>query len=131
MIISRDNRSPRRLPSSVFPWPLGREGARRRVAVHGPVTVNSSELALRAAIGGLGLACINDSVVEPFLRSGQLVAVLRSWSPSFDGYFLIYPGRRQVPSPLRALIETLRAHRTTMRAPTEPGMILPGVLAKV
>jgi DNA-binding transcriptional LysR family regulator len=107
------------------------EGSRRKIAVRGSVTVNSSELALRAAIGGLGLAFINDVVAEPFLRTGQLVAVLRDWAPSFDGYFLIYPGRRQVPAPLRALIDMLRTHRATTRRPTDPGMVFPGTLAKV
>lgn len=106
-----------RLDGALFPWPFVREGTRRRVAVHGPVTVNSSDLALRAAIDGLGLACINATVVEPFLRSGQLVAVLQDWWPSFDGYFLVYPGRRQVPPALRALIETLRVRRTAAPRP--------------
>jgi DNA-binding transcriptional LysR family regulator len=120
-----------RLDGALYPWPFAREATRRRAPVHGPVTVNSSELALRAALGGLGLACLNDAVVEPFLRSGQLVAVLRNWSPSFDGYFLIYPGRRQVPPALRALIDMLRAQRATARRPTDPGMTFPGVLATV
>ena len=120
-----------RLDGALFPWPFMREGTRRKIAVHGAVTVNSSELALRAAIDGLGLAFINDAVAAPFLRSGQLMAVLADWSPSFDGYYLIYSGRRQVPLPLRALIDMLRAHRTVARGPTDPGMILPGVLAKV
>ena len=119
-----------RLNGAVFPWPFVREGTRRRIAVRGPVTVNNSELALRAALGGLGLACVNDAVAEPFVRSGQLLAVLQDWSPSYDGYFVIYPGRRQVPAPLRALIDTLRAQRTVRRA-TDPGMVFPGTLAKV
>jgi DNA-binding transcriptional LysR family regulator len=120
-----------RLDGAPFPWPFMHEGSRRKIAVRGSVTVNSSELALRAAIGGLGLAFINDVVVEPFLRTGQLVAVLRDWSPSFDGYFLIYPGRRQVPAPLRALIDMLRTQRATIRRTTDPGMVFPGTLATV
>jgi DNA-binding transcriptional LysR family regulator len=119
-----------RLDGELFPWPFMREGTRRRIAVHGPVTVNSSELAMRAAIDGLGLAFINDVVAAPFLRSGQLVAMLADWSPSFDGYHLIYSGRRQVPLPLRALIDMLRAQRTAPRGSMDTGMILPGVLAK-
>ena len=107
-----------RLDGALFPWPFMREGTRRKIAVHGAVTVNSSELALRAAIDGLGLAFINDSVAAPFLRSGQLMAVLPDWSPSFDGYYLIYRGRRQVPLPLRALIDMLRAQRLAARCPT-------------
>jgi DNA-binding transcriptional LysR family regulator len=120
-----------RLDGAPFPWPFMHEGTQRKVAVHGRVTVNSSELALRAAVDGLGLAFINDTVAAPFLRSGRLMAVLSNWSPSFDGYFLLYCGRRQVPLPLRALIDMLRAQRTAARGPTDPGMILPGVLAKV
>ena len=89
------------------------------------MTVNGSELALRAAIDGLGLAFLNDTVAAPFLRAGQLMAVLTDWLPSFDGYFLLYSGRRQVPLPLRALIDMLRTQRTTGRGPTDPGMILP------
>ena len=120
-----------RLDGAPFPWPFMHEGSRRKIAVRGSVTVNSSELALRAAIGGLGLAFINDVVAEPFLRTGQLVAVLQGWSPSFDGYYLIYPGRRQVPAPLRALIDMLRTQRATIRRTTDPGMVFPGTLATV
>ena len=46
------------------------------------------------------------------------------------GYFVIYPGRRQVPPPLRALIDTLRAQRTGRR-PVDPGMVFPGTPAKL
>jgi DNA-binding transcriptional LysR family regulator len=35
--------------------------------------------------------------------------VLDDWSPSIDGVFLYYPGHRQVPLALRALIDMLRA----------------------
>lgn len=120
-----------RLDGALFPWPLARDGTRRSTALHGSLTVNSSELALRAALDGLGLAFINDTVAAPFLRSGRLMAVLQDWSPSFEGYFLIHPGRRQVPSPLRALIDTLRARRDVGRKPTDSGMMRPGVLARM
>jgi DNA-binding transcriptional LysR family regulator len=121
-----------RLNGAPFPWPFIREGTRRKVTVHGAVTVNSSELALRAALGGLGFAFVNDTMAEPFLRSGQLVAVLQNWSPAYDGYFLIYHGRRQVPPALRALIDALRGPlRHPARRSTDPGMVFPGTLAKV
>jgi DNA-binding transcriptional LysR family regulator len=120
-----------RLDGELFPWPFVHQGTRRRITVQGPVTVNSSDLALRAAVDGLGLAWLNDAMAAPFLHSGQLVAVLQHCSPAFDGYFLIYPGRRQVPLPLRALIDTLRAQRATPRGSTDPGLVFPGTLAKV
>lgn len=120
-----------RLDGMLFPWPFMHEGTRRRIPVHGPVIVNSSDLALRAAIDGLGLACLSDAVAEPQLRSGQLVAVLQDWSPAFDGYFLIYPGRRQVPLPLRALIDLLRAQRNPAPVLADPGMMFQRTLARV
>jgi len=35
--------------------------------------------------------------------------VLEDWSPAFEGLFLYYPGHRQVPAALRALIDMIRA----------------------
>jgi DNA-binding transcriptional LysR family regulator len=49
-----------------------------------------------------------EPLAEPFLRSGQLVRVLEDWSPSFEGLFLYYPGHRQVPATLRAVIDMIR-----------------------
>ena len=61
----------------------------------------------------MGIAYAAEAVADPFLRSGQLLRVLEDWSPSFEGFFLYYPGHRQVPVALRALIDMLRtAHRS-------------------
>jgi DNA-binding transcriptional LysR family regulator len=73
--------------------------------------VNYPDLAVRAAVDGLGIAYTLESLAEPFLRSGQLVRVLEDWSPSFEGLFLYYPGHRQVPAALRALIDMIRTAR--------------------
>jgi len=93
----------------VFKWPFERNGKSRNVSVSGRVMVNDGELAVRAAVDGLGIAYVLESVAEPFLRSGQLVQVLENWSPAFEGLFLYYPGHRQVPAALRALIDMIRA----------------------
>jgi hypothetical protein len=42
--------------------------------------------------------------------------VLADWSPSFNGLFLYYPGHRQVPVALRALIDMLRSIRGSVPA---------------
>jgi DNA-binding transcriptional LysR family regulator len=70
--------------------------------------VNDANLATRAAVDGLGIALTVEALAEPFLRSGQLVQVLEDWSPSFEGFFVYYPGHRQVPASLRAFIDMLR-----------------------
>jgi len=40
-----------------------------------------------------------------------LVRVLEDSSPSFEGLYLYYPGHRQVPAALRALIDMIRTAR--------------------
>ena len=94
---------------AVFEWAFERDGKSRRIAVDGRVTVNDPDLAMRAAVDGLGIAYMVEALADPFLRSGQLVRVLEDWSPSFEGLFLYYPGHRQVPVALRALIDMLRS----------------------
>ena len=95
----------------MFEWTFERDGKSRQVSVDGRVIVNDIDLAVRAAVDGLGIAYAAEAVADPFLRSGQLVRVLEDWSPSFEGFFLYYPGHRQVPAALRALIDMLRTAR--------------------
>jgi len=90
-------------------WSFERAGKSRKVPVDGRITVNDFALATRAAVDGLGIAYLLTAQAEPYLRSGQLVRVLEDWSPSFEGLVLYYPGHRQVPAALRALIDMLRA----------------------
>jgi DNA-binding transcriptional LysR family regulator len=95
----------------VLAWRLERNGKSRRVSVDGRVMVNDLDFAVRAAVEGLGIAYTLEAVVEPFLRSGQLVRVLEEWSPSFEGLFLYYPAHGQVPAALRALIDMISTAR--------------------
>ena len=97
----------------VFEWPFERRGKSRRIRLDGQVMVNNLDLGLRAAIDGLGITYTAEAFAEPFLRSGQLVRVLEDWAPTIEGLFLYYPGRRQVPAALRALIDMIRAVRAT------------------
>ena len=103
----------------VFVWPFERNRQSRRISIDGRVMVNDPDLAVRAAVDGLGIAYTVEALAEPFLRSGQLVRVLEDWSPTFEGLFLYYPGHRQVPATLRALIDMIRTARP------KPGKSLP------
>jgi DNA-binding transcriptional LysR family regulator len=96
---------------SLYAWQFERHGKWRKVRVSGRVTVNSADLALRAAVDGLGIAYTLEGIAEPFLRSGKLVRVLEEWSPNYQGMSLYYPGHRQIPAALRALIDMMRAGR--------------------
>jgi DNA-binding transcriptional LysR family regulator len=98
----------RHADGAVFDWWFERNGNSQKISVDGRVMVNDPDLAVRAAVDGLGIAYMIEAQAEPFLRSGQLVRVLEDWSPSFEGLFLYYPGHRQVPAALRALIDMIR-----------------------
>jgi DNA-binding transcriptional LysR family regulator len=92
----------------VYEWAFERDGKPRKISVNGRVMLNDADLAVRAAVDGLGITYTLEGWAEPFLRSGQLLRVLEDWSPSFEGFFLYYPSHRQVPAALRALIDMIR-----------------------
>jgi len=78
------------------------------VADNGPLIVDDENLLVQAALDGVGLAFVSDERVTSHLESGALLRVLERWCQPFPGFFLYYPGRRQQPAALAALIETLR-----------------------
>jgi DNA-binding transcriptional LysR family regulator len=110
---------------SVFKWRFDKNGQSRQISVEGRVMVDNPNLVVRAALDGLGIAYTIEPLADVFLRSGQLVRVLEDWSPSFEGFFLFYPGRRQVPSALRALIDMIKA--THGPAPSKARMTRDGI----
>jgi DNA-binding transcriptional LysR family regulator len=95
-------------PELSHEWSFIRDGHVQRVPVRGRVIVNSSEMAVRAAIDGLGIAYVLETEAQLFLRSGQLMRVLEASSPSLEGYFLGYPSHRQVSAALRAFLDMMR-----------------------
>ena len=97
----------------IFDWIFERNGKSRAISVNGRVIVNNSELALRAALDGLGVAYTPEAQADPFVRSGQLVRVLEDWSPALQGLFLYHSSHRRVPAALRALIDMMQMARTT------------------
>jgi DNA-binding transcriptional LysR family regulator len=53
----------------VLEWPSKRNRKSRCVAVDGQVIVNDADLAVRAAVDGLGIAYALEALAEPFLLS--------------------------------------------------------------
>jgi DNA-binding transcriptional LysR family regulator len=100
-----------RFPSGVIsPWEFERDGEVVRVDPTGPllVSINASDLALSAAIAGIGIVFHFEDWLRPHLDSGALEPVLEPWWQSFPGPFLYYPGRRLVPAPLRAFVDFIK-----------------------
>ena len=97
----------------IFDWIFERNGKSKAISVNGRVIVNTPELALRAALDGLGIAYAVEAQADSFVRSGQLVRVLEDWSPTIQGLFLYHSSHRRVPAALRALIDMTQMARTT------------------
>ena len=97
---------------AVVKWSFERNGKIKRVGVAGGLIVNSAELAIRAAVDGLGLVYTSEAMAAPYLQTGQLVTVLDGWSPTLPGLYLFYHGHRQVPAALRAFIDMIRVRRS-------------------
>lgn len=94
--------------AGVYRWELDKGQQSLTVAVDGPLIVDEVDLIVRAAIDGVGLAFMAEETAAPHLATGALVRVLEDWCPPYPGFFLYYPGRRQLPAALAALIDTVR-----------------------
>lgn len=101
-------------PSGVrAPWEFERDGEVVRVDPSGPLVVSAGgamNLAVDAALAGVGVVHLFEGWLTPFLQSGALEPVLQPWWQSFSGPFLYYPGRRLVPAPLRAFVDFIKAN---------------------
>ncbi|MNR20453.1 LysR substrate binding domain protein [compost metagenome] len=76
--------------------------------MEGQLTLNLLGERIEAAEEGLGLACVPEDMVQDALGAGTLVQVLADWCPTFAGYHLYYPSRKQHSPAFARLIEALR-----------------------
>lgn len=89
-------------------WAFAKDGETLNIAVRGNLILDDAGLMLDAAADGAGLAYTADRYAAPYLADGRLLRVLDDWCPPFPGFYLYYPGRRQISAALRALIDALK-----------------------
>jgi len=92
---------------NLYLWEFEKEGKPLNVHVKGQFIGNEAALILAAARAGVGLTCLPDNEVAAELEAGQLIRVLEDWCPSFPGYHLYYPSRRQHPPAFALFLEAL------------------------
>ena len=99
-----------RFPSGrIYKWEFERKGVRLELDVKGRLVAESGPVAMQAALGGGGIACLLEDYVSELLAQGRLVRMLEDWCPRFPGFMLYYPRQRRMPPALRAFIDTVRA----------------------
>ena len=100
----------RRYPSGArYAWAFAGDGREMEVEVSGPLIADDRSLIIAAALDGVGLVHIHEALVAGHIERGELVRVLADWCPVLPQFFLYYPGRRQMPAPLRAFVDMIRA----------------------
>ncbi|MCB8881764.1 LysR family transcriptional regulator [Acidisoma cellulosilytica] len=99
-----------RLPTSgaLYAWEMAKDGRELRVRVDGPLVFNNISMVMRAALAGFGLGFVMEDQVKAQLSDGSLIAVLGDWCPTFPGYHLYYPSRRQPSAAFALLVDALR-----------------------
>src|SRR3954462_4974844 len=92
----------------LYAWEFEKGGREIRVRVEGQLVFNDVGLILEAALGGFGIAYLPDDHVADAVADGRLVRVLEDWCPSFPGFHLYYPSRRQQSPAFALVVEALR-----------------------
>lgn len=93
---------------SLYAWEFARGGVKQVIEVSSQVVVDDQELAVAAAVAGVGLAYTSLDYARAQLEAGRLRQVLPDWSEAEPGFYLYYPSRKHLPAALRALVEHYR-----------------------
>lgn len=94
-----------------FAHPSGAQRGRWfEIDVGGSLIVNDNALAVAAARDGIALTHLIAPPTQADLDAGRLESVLDRWLPPYDGMYLYYPSRYQMPPKLRVFIDFLKAH---------------------
>jgi DNA-binding transcriptional LysR family regulator len=105
-----------RFTSGLYRWEF--EKGRKTLTVNpaGPATFDDPDLVVMAVLAGLGIGTAMHESVAEMIADGRLLEVLADWCPTFPGYFLYYPSRRNQQAALAALIHTLRLEDSKLKA---------------
>jgi DNA-binding transcriptional LysR family regulator len=95
----------------VHRWSFEKRGKTIEVAVTGSLISSESDLAIRAALDGIGIARVPAIYVDSHIAGKRLVPLLEDWTPRSVGFFLYYPSRRQMPAALQAFIDVLKTQK--------------------
>jgi DNA-binding transcriptional LysR family regulator len=97
-----------RFSNGLYRWEFEKGRKALTVSPQGPASFDDPEFVIQAVLDGVGIGTAMEDTLTELIAEGRLIQVLKDWCPSFPGYFLYYPSRRNQPAALAALISTLR-----------------------
>lgn len=92
----------------IYRWEFDRGEESIALAVPGAITMDDSETALAIAQHGGALIYAAEPLIAEAVGRGELRVVLEDWASMDAGLHIYYPSRRQMPVPLRLLIDLIR-----------------------
>ena len=99
-------RSPKEAP---YRWEFREAGRDFALTVEPRITTNDMLLMIRTALADTGITIGMEETFRPYIDRGELVSVLDDFLPSFAGFFLYFPSRRNQPRKLRALVDHVKS----------------------
>lgn len=93
---------------SIYHWEFEKDGEEIAIDVPGAITLDQTQFALDLAATGTALAYLPEPSAHPLVEQGRLRPVLSDWASLGPGFHIYYPGRRQLPTGLRLLIDLIR-----------------------
>jgi len=93
----------------IYKWEFAVDGRIIDYEIGGSLTITDTLFSLDAALDGVGLAYTFDKLALPHIQAKRLKRVLADFSPTFPGFYLYYPSRRNQSSKMKAFVDFVLA----------------------
>jgi DNA-binding transcriptional LysR family regulator len=95
----------------IYRWEFDGPDGETAITVDSQIIANETASMTAMAVHGAGLVYGTEPIFAPHLASGALRLVLTDHAVAGPGFCLYHPGRRQMPTGLRLLVELIRELR--------------------
>jgi DNA-binding transcriptional LysR family regulator len=86
-------------------WSFHGPSGATSIAVTPRLVVNTTAAAVDAALGGLGVACLQSYQAEPHVAAGRLQTVLARYEPPPSPIHIVHPEGRHLPAKVRLFLD--------------------------
>ncbi|EGA68091.1 LysR family transcriptional regulator [Vibrio sinaloensis DSM 21326] len=88
-------------------WQLQQQNQHQEIEVNCDITANEATVLLHGSLAGLGISMQPDYLADEWIKRGKLVWLLPEWQLMTLQMYLLYPSRKHLSPPVRAMIDFL------------------------